>query len=134
MLIVYQNIHLQQLIDMASTKYQDNMGRTVMHIAAEQVCICTYMHDHIILYVCTYICVCVVLCVCVCVCACVYVVFYYCQGCAKEVNIIRSVRPTSVQDFDKQGYILFVMLLGLEYYAFVVVLHYIGQLCVITPM
>ena len=25
------------------------------------------------------------------------------QGCAKEVNIIRSIRPTSVQDFDKQG-------------------------------
>ena len=24
---------------MASTKYQDNRGRTVMHVAAEQVCI-----------------------------------------------------------------------------------------------
>ena len=24
---------------MASTKYQDNRGRTVMHIAAEQVCL-----------------------------------------------------------------------------------------------
>lgn len=51
---------LKELIDMASTKYQDNRGRTVMHVAAE-------------------------------------------QGCAKQVNIIRSVRPTSVQDFDKQG-------------------------------
>ena len=24
---------------MASTKYQDNRGRTVMHVAAEQVCV-----------------------------------------------------------------------------------------------
>ena len=68
---------------MASTKYQDNRGRTVMHVAAEQVCVC----------------------VCVCTCVCVYFTTVMIQGCAKQVNIIRSVRPTSVQDFDKQGYI-----------------------------
>ncbi|XP_065884108.1 ankyrin repeat, PH and SEC7 domain containing protein secG-like [Dysidea avara] len=52
---------LKELISIEATKYQDNKGRTVMHVAAD-------------------------------------------EGCAKEVNIIRSIRPTSVQDFDKQGH------------------------------
>ena len=54
---------------------------------------------------------------CVYVCVSVVDVTYFTtvmtQGCAKEVNIIRSIRPTSVQDFDKQGYKMsLVILLG----------------------